>query len=83
MCGIRSDEDVARIGKLKRPANLLLALHATLDVRVRCRLDPEDNRLSADLIERVSQTLQMILGHPRWSLECSCDSHDSSDLILY
>src|SRR5215831_18693116 len=61
---VRGKPDVFGIGQLHYPPHVGLALHGPPDMRVRSDLYAHRKRLPPDLVQRVSESLELIVGRP-------------------
>src|SRR5262245_27085172 len=64
--GVRREPDVLGIGELHHPADFALAFYWSPDMRMRREADADGNRLPADLVQRVGEPLQLIVGRTAW-----------------
>src|SRR5262249_11285876 len=64
MTGVGRQPDVLRIGQFHHPSHVALALHGSPDMRMRSQPDSHCNRVPADLVERVGESLQLIVARP-------------------
>ena len=60
MSGVRREPDILGIGELHHAAHFGFALHGPPDMGMRSQPDSHRNRLSADLVERVGESLELI-----------------------
>src|SRR5580658_7946265 len=61
MSGIGRHPDIFGIGERHHPADVLLSFHGPPDMWMRRQPDPHFDRLPADLVEGVGQSLELIV----------------------